>query len=305
MRTTFIFLSLAFLPIFESFAQPVINASDVAATLDAEVLVADIPPGFYLGNSNPNQIWNFSSLVVEPAGFISVTTPDMTPYPTNFPGANYALHYQGPFAESYHFYNLMPAKYEKTGSVFVAQAVENYQNPRTYVQFPFTLGTTFTDTYQTTFSSGPVECTYTYDAYGTLILPFGTYNNVIRQKIVIDGQVDYIWYHTNPFYSLVETSLVDNYMGITKGLTLGVDDHQIANGAAVYPNPAKDRFEVLLKQSGAIEISVFDAAGRCIVSQESDGNKLAIDASAFQSGIYMIQATDSYGRTFTQKLVKQ
>lgn len=55
-----------------------------------------------------------------------------------------------------------------------------------------------------------------------------------------------------------------------------------------YPNPGTDRFTLSEIQPGTT-IQVFDAMGRCVHSQRSNGTMVEVDARDFQPGVYHIQ----------------
>lgn len=305
MQNTFIFLTTFLLSVFNSYAQPIATAANVPNTNESELYMTELPENFSPGASGANQIWDFSSLDIAPVGANTIVPVASTPYANAFANSNHCVHYSGPFGDSYHFYNLAQAKFEKTGTVFVGVFMEQFQNPRTYVTFPFTYGGSFVDTFQVDNDPEIGTVTATYDAYGTLILPYGTYNNVIRQKLVVNGQTDYIWYNSDPFIALVETSLADQSAGLTKLSLLATPEFLSDDTIVVFPNPVDGDFTVQLTHTTKADVSIYDASGRCVFSRNTTDEFNTFNATTFATGIYILKVTDANGGSFTKKIVKK
>lgn len=63
------------------------------------------------------------------------------------------------------------------------------------------------------------------------------------------------------------------------------------NGIEVYPNPAKDGIFISTEAPGMYEVSLLDATGRVLVTQQytSEGHPLAIGLAGYEAGIYIVR----------------
>ncbi|HEX9979414.1 MAG TPA: T9SS type A sorting domain-containing protein [Flavobacterium sp.] len=299
---------------FSAIAQPVANSSNVAANFHAEFYYTEAT-GFSPGSAGANQTWDYSDLEIIFLGTDNAIPVAGSPYAAQFPTANYLYKFHGIFgdSDSYFYHNLLPNKFEilslgydgENGDVFTP-------NPKTYVTFPYTYNTVFTDTYQTTAETSPTSFTATYDAYGTLIMPFGTFTNVIRQKVVSNGQTNYNWFNVSPFYPILQTVLEENTLGIVKDLTiLGVDDNIAALKFSAYPNPVNDVVTINCPAdfTGSVRVDLSDITGKTVITRAempAAGNSFSVDMQDCSAGIYFLKLTDvSTNSVSVQKLVKK
>jgi hypothetical protein len=202
--TLFLFLVCA----IGLYAQPVITSSFNPAPGEQyryHPVNTQITPG----PSGSNVTWDFSGIqVIYNAIIGKYISPATTPYANDFTAATVA--YEDYYAAgTYHYYTTSTTKYEKIGEASVLYTAV-YQDPHTMFTFPFTYNTKVSDNFSCTTSVGSLvlQRTGTWeaegDAYGTLKLPSGTYNNVLRIKTehknkdeypgVIDNEKDVIEY---------------------------------------------------------------------------------------------------------------
>jgi hypothetical protein len=195
-------------------AGPVIQSSNltpIGTKYQAQNLTstAKIDPG----SAGENQTWNFSTLAVSQTG-IPIEVIDPATVPTDIaayvPTANrWEKNSTGSKTGSYNAYLVSGTEcallalgvYENSDLVINYLAV--YNPPLAQIYFPTTYGNTYTDSVKV--SSGPVvHATATYDGYGTLVTPFGTYTNVLRARSVSDnGHIVYGWCTSNPYLSIL------------------------------------------------------------------------------------------------------
>jgi len=62
-----------------------------------------------------------------------------------------------------------------------------------------------------------------------------------------------------------------------------------ANAIRIFPNPTRDKVYIQLSNSAPSTISVFDITGQRLLFNNYLGNKIEIDLSTFESGIYLIE----------------
>lgn len=281
------------------FAQPVINESNVQLNLLSDVFMAETD-GFDPGTAGPNKTWDFSTLAITPIGTSWTTEPSGTPAAGLFPTSNFC----SATSQAFSYFRHNTQKMELLGEVYVGIGVINYNNnPKTYVEFPYTYNRVINDTYKASIEP-EVSFTTTYDAYGTLIMPFGTYTNVVRQKIIENGQTDYIWFNANPFFPIIQTSMADGVMGISKTTALATDQFQQQAAFTVFPNPTSGAFQVDMKSFEGAEIAVYDVLGKLVASGKASGSLTPIDLGHCGAGVYFVQVTKGNQET-VEKIVKK
>lgn len=174
--------------IFQVHAQPTLTNSTFPTIGQKVVGIGADTAGVQPGNSGANQIWNFSGLLpaassVEDTGVY--ITPIGTPYFLNFPDANLAA--LSAEAQYYTYYKKEPSKLSFLGGEGGGLQLY-YFNPVTVAEVPLTYNSSFSDTYEGANSTGSTVIysignkTVKYDAYGTLMLPSGTFQNAMRLK---------------------------------------------------------------------------------------------------------------------------
>jgi hypothetical protein len=175
------------------------------------------------------------------------------------------------------------------------------------------------------------------DAYGTLILPTGTYNNTLRvmtideelDSVFIGGiyvgksyeitRVQYSWYQadsknplmsiellTNPLSASVDT--VAYYM--TSGSNIQDYSYEPVSMLTVYPNPAEDHLMVEYELSGnyITTISIVNQVGQLMHDRTINNEGIRsvsekIDVSNMPSGMYFVNVSCSCGEQITKKFV--
>lgn len=294
---------------FVNQAQPVVDASNFPTNLSAESYTAEAD-GFDPGTPGTDKTWDFSDLDLTYSGAFELSPADGTPYATSYTLANHAHYYDGDLGEMWAYYALSDERYEQVSMVIPNIIAISYgENPRTYLEFPLEYNDSFTDTYKAS-GSPEMSFTSTYDSYGTLIMPFGTIENVIRQKVVEAGLTNYIWYNSETLYPIIQTALEDNSMGIIKASALGTGTHDTKQ-FSVYPNPTSGLINVALPQGfeGNLSVGVYDMVGKCFSTKDNvaalDGNNLGIDLSNCRPGIYMVKISGNGNQLVTRKIIKK
>lgn len=312
MRKLFFEAALIMLSQFSAWAQPVATSANVT-DFDGEFYFAEAT-NFNPGPAGANQTWDFSNLDLIFAGTDTPVAISQTPFAAQFPTANNCYVFSGMFPpDRYYYQKISPDKYEIIGLAITATTGENYTpNPRTFATFPYTFGTVFSDTYRTVNETTDTSVVITYDAYGTLILPTGTYSNAIRQKIVMNGTTtNYVWFNVQPFYPLLQTVLEENSLGIVKQVNLGTDDHSFEKNFAVYPNPASDviTIDAIGTIDNAVAIELFDLMGKRLMVQNAsplENDQIQLNVESLNAGIYLLKITDSITKlTHTQRVIKK
>jgi hypothetical protein len=193
---SFFFFVLAFA--FSTYAQPIIQDG---SKLPQPGFSAPVSIGSgSIGSAGANQTWDFSGVTFAPIGSASVIDPATSPFISTYPSANYVY----TLANTYSYFTASASMMEVNAYSITSpgNGVDMAPNPRTVLVFPFTFGSTTTDTWQKVGSSTN-NVTLTYDAYGTLITPGQTYSNVVRIKESYGDGDDYQWYLLDPLMSIL------------------------------------------------------------------------------------------------------
>lgn len=171
-------------PILQNNVLPQIGDSYQIASADTNLINQ--------GSPGANQTWNFTAL--QPLGDTfrvqyKTVAPAGTPYVLHYPSANVATEIQkDTFIYAYFYSNPNQLAFLGDESLNHNQV---YSNPDTRLTFPTAFNETALDTfaYTTDFGLGIIFITNgyrstTYDGYGTLITPLGSFPNSMRIKSV-------------------------------------------------------------------------------------------------------------------------
>ena len=169
------------------------------------------------------------------------------------------------------------------------------QNPRTQVPFPFSYGDTLTDTWQE-YGGSEEDVLLTYDGYGTLITPAGTYQNVVRVKESYSDGEDYFWYTLNPFMSILVYDHNQNFLIHVNATPTGIENEESPYTFALaqnYPNPFNPSTNITfsIPSKSFVSLKVFDVIGNevaAIISEEMDAGNYSTEwnAEGIPSGVY-------------------
>lgn len=296
-------------------AQPTLSSADIHNAFTS--ILYNTPSGsFSPGNSGPNQTWDYSNLTLPPIGAFNLVPASTGSFSASFPQSNLCYNFDpdAPNINYYYYLRTSSTALEQLGFVSNDVIIKNFNsNPKKTIQFPYTYNTTFTDTYQSNTDSTPTAVTVTYDAYGTLILPFGTFQNVIRQKFVENGITNYKWINTNPFYYILETYFESNTISITKNTTvLSIEENLKNDKFLLTPNPFTDKFTITADDTALSNFSVlvYDNLGRLIKKQEVKGFNsqvpIEVDLAEAMNGLYIAKIINDKNKTLaTYKIVKK
>lgn len=268
-------------------------------------------------NTGTNQTWNFSTIVQSTltsnaSTFVAASTSSDA---AMFPGATIAEKYG---QDSYTFYKSTTGQNEVLGFAFPGGTAQ-YTNTLIQLKWPTSYGSTYTDTYSggyTGFFAINVSATFTSLASGTgnLILPGGaSYSNILQLRVtetntattsvpiattVITHNVSYIYCHSSSKFPLLTVSYEDGEPSISmnKNVVVGLTDYNFDASFAIYPNPAKNNFNVKLSNTTSNDciIEIFNATGQ-LVRQENLGNNSSIQTivsiNDLNAGIYMVKTS--------------
>ena len=317
-------------------AQPTFTAADLTPEIGPTPTVhsTDYVPA---GPATAGFTFDVSSSVAGPGVQSQYLAASSTPYASYFPQATMAstgLTNQ----DTYNYWSMNSTEFLNWGYYGTTSQVI-YTNAEKMYQFPMTYGSSWTDSFSGTATTSGITMTRTgttevdYNGYGTVIMPFGTFNNVARLQIsqtyndeymgfITTSQVNNVAYitHAQPnAVSLFTTSEILMDLGgglepfsemssiIEPGAVgiLETGEKQIT--AILMPNPAQNIVSILLTDpASGLEAQIFDATGRTVrtIAGESMQNaRITFNVSEMHSGAYYVRLHDANGATCTLPLI--
>ena len=174
-----------------------------------------------------------------------------------------------------------------------------------FAKRPLNYGTVITDTFTITGSTALGIVTINPDAYGTLILPKGTHNNVLRVKISEVHPwftfIVYVWFDGINTSALLK---MDNQPNVEYLLSEIVSISEINEQAQFnfYPNPATKK--ISFKSNGAGELTITNMLGQIVLKTSITDKETSISTEHLNAGVYyMTFNTKKYKKT--SKLIIQ
>ncbi len=315
-------------------AQPSLNSSNTnpqAGENFAMHLIAFLDAG----QSGANVTWDFSALTINSPLNFNFVNASSTPYGSSIPAATVAYQTAG----SYDYYSTSASSYARVGA-YVQGVVLNYSDAEDIIRYPCSYNSSFTDNFSVTFTNqgvtysraGTIEVEA--DAYGTLILPDGTVNDVLRLKSVENYTDDYVfqgfpqtidyyseiymWYKPGIHYPLLTFTHFDSdisfaeYGSYMNPATVGLDDiFEKTPAMSIYPNPATSEANIKLelKEPDDIKLTLVNSIGQQVTTvthnELSPGmHQFSLDVNSYPRGIYFVKI-EGNGYSFNQKLSVQ
>ncbi|HEX7414110.1 MAG TPA: T9SS type A sorting domain-containing protein [Bacteroidia bacterium] len=319
-----------------SIAQPTLTAAGINPVI-GDVLIANTTNYLSPGAAGTSQTWNLATFTTSATSTYTAVNPSSTPYASSFTNANVCE----ATTSYYGYYKTSSTALQIYGNVVssgTTTTVMPYSNPEDFMHFPFTYTNSYTDTWATTFLSGG----YTYyrkgadstkaDGYGTLILPNGTFNNVLRVHFVQNyydsayvgmsinityRNDEYLWYLNGNHYPIAMlSSEVTNMMGnistnqygfYLKSAVAGIEQVSTNNlETTIYPNPTTGIIN--LKSSSFQNINsleIYNMLGTCIHKQVASPSNGEIDLSTQPNGIYFIHLQTEQGTEIKKLIIEK
>jgi len=267
------------------------------------------------GASGANVTWDFSGLIGTDTLIVNWVDPSTTPYAASFSSLNICYEFGG----IYDYYVSSSSDYSRQGGV-QGGIVLAYSDPEKQIEYPCTFNSTFIDSFAVTFFNGVTfdrtgTITVTADAYGTVILPYGTFNDVLRLKAVEDYRDDfiggpylyntevYLWYKPGIHYPILSfTSFVSTIGSTTYGSYLDQSSVGINKTFApefnfnIYPNPANTftNINYSIIKPAYVKISLNNLLGQeikvLVNEKQPTGNyKEIVNLENLSKGVYLFR----------------
>lgn len=283
--------------------------------------------------------WDFSQLtnIMEP-GLITAISPTEAPAGNEFPMANIVLNMN----DSIYSYLMV----EETAAYYLGvqttvagfPVLFIYDDSRKYLEYPFNYGDSFADTYHgmSLISFGEVRASantsVVADSYGTLILPTGTYSDILRTT-TIDNETDsifvngvfssviylsrtqYAWYTSSSFGPILSMEIL-NLSGVIDTTCYYTNDESgvrergkhLISDFSVFPNPAEDHLFVEFVSYGwqDVAIVIVNQVGQVMISKTTSATGTInekFDIRSLPSGIYFANISCKENNQITQKFI--
>ncbi len=298
---------------FFAIAQPVVTSASFQDFSVRAHSVSDFT-GITVGNAGANQTWNYSSVITDPPFVYLKSIPESAaPAHSQIPEANYFINVSSIFNnviyQNFSYIKITSSGYEPLGTINSAGDFEGYIDTP-LVPLPLSYTNSFVNSEQLT--SDPIlsVSTSTYDAYGSLYTPYGTFTNVVRIKEEDDISTSYSWYKFDPYTPLMSID-VSNATGLITDVVIwenspGLATNQVIaadSKISIFPNPANNILNLKLPNNTTIDkITITDLTGKIV--KEQSQNTAVINVENLANGIYILQAT-SGTNSFETKFIKQ
>jgi hypothetical protein len=258
----------AFFGLITAQAQPVLTAANYT-----------VQPGEqynYLDCADFLPSWNYASEMCWSPSISPWASPATAPGSANFPDATVVM--QEPGSPAAQYFTGTPTDFIYNGYFVLPSEMEFCADPMLLLQYPFTLGSTFTDTFHCERTGGVLNSirqgtiTVTGEAYGTLILPWGTFPDCLRvlevrdlQEIFQNDTAEILrtsYFYILPgihrplviaatqTYSIGGDSIVSDGTSVMEELTTFVEDRTTSDGSFLFPNPASDKVVITCGDRG-------------------------------------------------------
>jgi hypothetical protein len=318
MKNYIYIIMIALLP-FSAFSQPIINITNMPQTGD-EVMISICSDPINPGASGMMQTWDMSSLTQSEEQSFVYVEPETAPRIDSFPDANLvAQNWTGDFS----YYQVTSSGLKILGHVISIPPDDTsmvvYDEAEQLLELPYTFNDSHTSGFTGSswvpgFGEFPFDGSLDFEAdgYGTLILPTGSYENVVRyhfyreQTNYVNGipagtttKEQWAWVSAEyRFWLLImeenndgfnTTSLVwydkNPYPATTSGIS------ELAKSQFhIFPNPvhAGQNLNVEWKTSEPVNISVFNTSGQLVAKQAAqfDAGTNAVLLQVGQTGIF-------------------
>lgn len=330
-RSSTLFLILATSGLSQ--AQPVLTQAANAPTAGTSYTMhygAYVAPGA----AGANQHWDLSALVSDSTNLIQLVQPSSTPNGTSFPGATVSE--TGATATMY--FRTAPDGMYFVGSD--ADLVIVNSDQAKYLPFPCTYQTAWSDDFASTFEAEDFQVfrsgtlTGMVDGYGSVILPSGTENNVLRIRwheetidstefFVMHTTYDsYLFYAVGRSYPLAQlVTATASFLGQTTTITyaqwvggLSTNTPEMPEVSTpevdLYPVPTSGllNFTLPASFSGTPLITITNTAGRTVrqlPGAKWNGRGGQVDVGTLAAGIYTLTAIDENGHRAARTFVVQ
>jgi hypothetical protein len=259
-----------------------------------------------------NVTWQHNDLVATgPQLDVSILAPASSPYGGSFPTANYCVYES--VIPRYSYFTNTPEGYSRIG--FWRNVLGTYSDPQTELVYPVTYGATNSDTWANNTVSFPGTYEYTVIGTGTLVLPSGTWNDVLLLRVRSENLIafyQYAWISaTNGAYLLLynQASLFGPASAqMITSLDVGIEDISDDLDLRLHA-PGNGLLPLTYSAAAPMTYRIMDSAGRMLTTGRTQASAQArteiLDISMLGTGIHLIELTSDDQRHTLRFFVDQ
>lgn len=293
-----------------------------------------LTPTFNVSNGVPegpagaNQFWDFSNLGVNQSITGGFDLPQNTPFAADYPEADIVGVIPDPAGTNYLYYDFTSDGVYTLGLEIQGSGSQPYSDSRQDLITPMSYLDTYTDMAVFTNNSGGFitegesDFVAEVDAYGTIVTPGGTFNNVLRIHTVENTQTSLDFGIGEPF---VTNSVIESFAWVVDGLPLPIfltgtqslEGVEVGNfsrfisdiplsitnfnnlkGVSLYPVPAVDFITLDLgsNSTGQAVLRIYDVRGAMIKEYNQEvAKETRFDISDLPSGFFSINIQTEEG----------
>lgn len=242
---------------------------------------------------------------------VSILAPGASPYGASFPTANYCIYES--VIPRYAYFTNTPDSMSRIG--FYVSSLGTYSDPQTELVYPVTYGDSNVDTWANNTVSFPGTFRYDVVGTGTLVLPNGTWNDVLLLRVRAENIIpffQYLWVSAINGANLLiytQASLFGgaNALMITN-LDVGLDDHGQDLDLRVHA-PADGLLPITYTASAPMAYRILDAAGRLLANGRLPASlqpgTAYLDIARAATGIHLLELTAGDQRRTVRFFVEQ
>lgn len=283
--------------------------------------------GLNVASTGSSNVWNYASLNATSNGITSpYVNPSTIPSATAYAGCTVVQKQTA--LNTYYKSVSSPSPQVEFMGITSSSLTMNFTNTAVFARFPFAYNDVVTDNFAGNFSttvpftiSGTASgnATITADGAGTLIIPTGTLNNVLRVKSyqntnlnggLVNGnikQTTYSFYHASQKFPVLSINyqtisitgagsptVSGQVLGNKNNFVVGVGENSINSfNYAVYPNPVTDVLNLSIDQSTEPRsLKVINQIGQTVYAGDYSAK---VDVSQLNTGIYIIEVSTLKG----------
>lgn len=322
MEKFYILLTFTLAIAINTLAQPVLTYNSMLPEVGTSYTTHNIDPSTIThGDNGANILWDYSGISSTSSNTSDYVAVSSTPNGSDFAEANFCIYSQE--YQSYGYFNYDSNAYSLVGAATPTGIVMSYGNVETMNAYPFTYNDVSNDDFECDFVAGVAfnrtgSITTTAVGYGTLVLPSGSYDNVLKIKMeetyqdVFDvgtgpqttlyTSTNYYWYKpgtTEPL--LLITALSSNSVSISEtasyldgdDISSSIKENFIDKSLNIYPNPVEDVLNFNMEFPASTHYQICDLTGKLLKEGRLDfSNRIML--SELKQGSYVIKLINDH-----------
>lgn len=260
-----------------------------------------------------NVTWNMAGILptTQLPWDVDHMAPASTPHPTTFPSSNYVT-FESEIPR-YNYYDLNGSEMERVGSW--ANQQNSYQDGQVELVFPLQYGTSSSDTWANTVSSFDGTYSFSVVGSGTLVLPNGTYPDVLLMRVVLDELFiieQYIWVNAqNGAYLMIyfpgDGFWVPEGAAYMIGASVGINEPEAAIDMRVQ-SLVNEQLHLTYACEDALTAMVYTTHGQLLSRERLPASTSPItwplDVRTLSSGMYVLVLQAEQGHRASARFVK-